>query len=63
MISNSTTEGLHNSLIWDLEKNHIHPVFGSCISIGLAKIRRNQIRSTEVISNEKHMSEGISSLM
>ena len=31
--------------------------------LGLAKIRSSQIRSTEVISNQKRMSEGIPLLM
>jgi hypothetical protein len=35
------------------------PVLGLCGFLGLAKIRTNQIRSTEVTSNQKRMSEGI----
>ena len=42
---------------------NLHPVLGSCVFLGLAKIRMNQSRSTWVISNQKHMSEGIPLLM
>ena len=37
----------------------VHPVLGSCVFLDLAKDRMNQIRSTEDISNQKRMSEGI----
>ena len=41
----------------------LHQVLGLCGFLGPAKIRMNQIRSTKVISNQKLMSEGITSLM
>ena len=41
----------------------IHQVLGLCVFLGQAKIHRNQIRNTQVISNPKCMSEGIPSLM
>ena len=40
----------------------IHLPLGLGIFLGLAKIRRSQIRSTEVITNQKDTSEGIPSL-
>ena len=51
------------STLLQLKKKHVHQVHGSCFFLGLAKIRRNQIHSTQVISNPKRMSEGIPSLM
>jgi hypothetical protein len=36
----------------------VHPIFGLCLFLSLAKIRMNQICST-LISNQKRMSKGI----
>ena len=43
--------------------SQLHRVLGLCVFLGLAKICKNQICSTQVISNQKCMSVGIPSLM
>ena len=45
----------------DMDHIQVHLVLGFCIESG--KIRMNQIRMTEVITNQKRMSKGIPSLL
>ena len=55
--------GVNYSLLYNNISATLHLVLGSCIFLGLVKICRSQIHSTEVINNQKRMSEGIPSLM